>query len=192
MTEAADPPAFHCRRDDRDTAALWTLGRNELVRTGADGTTQRMAYAEVKELRLSVDSERTIPQRFRCDLHSAAGHRVTLVSKSFIAPNTYEDRASSYTPFVRELIRRIAVASPDCRFAAGQTPWSFYGGHAVALAGLLVVAHLVARWGALPPNASLTLKVVMIIAYVAVAIRSAPHRRPRRFAPQDIPASLLP
>jgi hypothetical protein len=192
MADSADPPAFHCRRDEREAAAVWRLGPDALIRTEANGATTRMTYAEMRELRLLYDPARPAPHRFRCDVSSAAGYRVALMSMSFIAPEVYEDRSSRYTPFVRELVRRVGTASPHCRFAAGQTPWSFYGGHALALAGIVIMAHLAARFGALPPHAALILKTVMIVAYVAAAARTARHTRPRRFAPQDIPASMLP
>ena len=171
---------------------VWTLGADSLERTEGNGTTKKMAYGEVKELRLLHDPVRAAPNRFRCDLNSVAGHRVTLVSKSFIAKGIYEDRASGYAPFVRELIRRVGAAAPDCKFYAGQTPWSFYGGHALALIGVLVIAHLAARFGGLPPNAALVLKGVMVGAYAVLALRTAQRRRPRSFVPQNIPTDMLP
>jgi hypothetical protein len=193
MAEPADsPPIFRCRRNERESAATWTLGPDALIRTETNGATQKMAYAEVKELRLLYDPVRPAPHRFRCDLNSVAGHRVALLSQSYVATGTYEDRASGYTPFVRELIQRIAAAAPHCKFRAGQTPWSFYGGHALALAGVLIIAYLAARFGGLPPNAAIILKIVMAAAYLALAFVSAKRRRPRSFMPQHIPSDMLP
>ncbi len=193
MAESADPPlVFRCRRNEREAAATWTLGLDSLERTEGNGATKKMAYGEVKELRLLYDPAHVAPQRFRCDLNSVAGHRVSLMSKSFVAPGVYEDRASGYTPFARELIKRVGEAAPHCKFHAGQTPWSFFGGHALALIGVLVIAHLAARFGGLPPNAALILKIVMAVAYLAIAVVSAKRRRPRRFKPQSIPPDMLP
>ena len=192
MADSADPPALHCRRDEREVAAVWTLGSDALTRTQADGATQKMVYTEVTELRLLYDPARAAPHRFRCDLNSVAGHRVKLMSKSFIAPGTYEDRAAGYTPFVRELVRRVGATTPQCRFRAGRSPWSFYGGHGLALIGVLITAHLAARFGGLPANAGGTLMIVMALAYAAVAIRSAARRRPRRFTSEAIPSDMLP
>jgi len=193
MAESADPPlVYRCRRNEREPDVVWTLGPDALERTEGNGATKKMAYGEVKELRLLHDPARAAPNRFRCDLNSVAGHRVALMSKSFVTPGVYEDRAGSYTPFLRELIRRVGAAAPRCKFYAGQTPWSFYGGHALALIGVLILAHLAARFGGLPPNAALTLKIVMTVAYLAMAFLSAKRRRPRSFTPQGIPPDMLP
>ena len=78
------------------------------------------------------------------------------------------------------------------RSRAGQSPWSFYGGHGLALIGVLIIAHLAARFGGLPANAGGTLMIVMALAYAAVAIRSAARRRPRRFTSEAIPSDMLP
>lgn len=193
MAESADPPlVFRCRRNERESAATWTLGPDSLERTEGNGLTKKMAYDEVKELRLLYDPARAAPHRFRCDLNSVAGHRVSLMSKSFVTPRIYEDRSSGYASFVRELIQRVGAAAPHCKFYAGQTPWSFYGGHALALIGVLVIAHLAARFGGLPPNPALILKIVMAAAYLAIAVLSAKRRRPRSFKPQNIPPNMLP
>jgi hypothetical protein len=193
MAESADPSlVFRCRRNEREPDVVWTLGPDALERTEGNGATKKMAYGEVKELRLLHDPARAAPNRFRCDLNSLAGHRVALMSKSFVTPGVYEDRAGSYTPFLRELIRRVGAAAPRCKFYAGQTPWAFYGGHALALIGVLILAHLAARSGGLPPNAALILKIVMTVAYLAMAFLSAKRRRPRSFTPQGIPPDMLP
>jgi hypothetical protein len=193
MAESADPPlVFRCRRNEREPDVVWTLGPDALERTEGNGATKKMAYGEVKELRLLYDPARAAPNRFRCDLNSVAGHRVSLMSRSFVAPGVYEDRTSGYPPFVRELIKRVSESAPHCKFYAGQTPWSFYGGHALALIGVLIIAHLAARFGGLPPKAALILKGVMIGAYAAVALRAARRNRPRSFKPQSIPPGMLP
>lgn len=192
MTDLNDPLIYRCRRNEREPDVVWTLGPDALERTEGNGLTKKMAYGEVKELRLLHDPARAAPNRFRCDLNSVAGHRVTLMSKSFVTPGVYEDRASGYVPFVRELIQRVGAAAPHCKFYAGQTPWSFYGGHALALIGVLIIAHLAARFGGLPPNAMLILKGVMVGAYAVLALRTAQRRRPRSFTPQNIPADMLP
>ena len=193
MAVSADPPlVFRSRRNARDPDTVWTLGPDALESAESSGPARKMAYGEVKELRLLYDPDRAAPNRFRCDLNSVAGHRVTLMSKRFVAPGIHEDHASGYAPFIRELIQRVGGAAPHCKFHAGQTPWSFYGGHALAVLGVLILAHLAARLGGLPPNAALILKVVMAGAYLAVALTSAKRRRPRRFMPGDIPADMLP
>ncbi|MEW6450854.1 MAG: hypothetical protein AB1490_09415 [Pseudomonadota bacterium] len=193
MAESADPPlVLRCRRNEREVAATWTLGPDALERTEGNGLTKKMAYGEVKELRLLYDPARAAPNRFRCDLNSVAGHRVSLMSKSFVTPGVYDDRSSGYTPFVRELIQRVGTAAPACKFYAGQTSWSFFGGHALGLIGVLVIAHLAARFGGLPPNAALILKIVMAAAYLAIAALSAKRRRPRSFKAQSIPPDMLP
>jgi hypothetical protein len=193
MAESADPPlVLRCRRNERESVATWTLGPDALERTEANGATKKMAYGEVKELRLLYDPARAAPNRFRCDLNSVAGHRVTLMSRSFVAPGTYEDRASGYAPFVREIIKRVSESAPHCKLYAGQTPWSFYGGHVLALIGVLIIAHLAARFGGLPPNAALILNGVMVGAYAVLALRTARRNRPRSFKPQSIPSDMLP
>ena len=112
MSDSIDQPVYRCRRGAREQDAVWTLRPDGLERAEVGGPAQKMAYGEVKELRLLYEPARAAPHRFRCDLNSVAGHRVTLTSMSFVAPGAFEDRASSYVPFVRDLVQRVGGAAP--------------------------------------------------------------------------------
>src|SRR5690349_6523849 len=113
MAESADPSlVFRCRRNEREPDVVWTLGPDALERTEGNGATKKMTYGEGRSLGLRHDPARAAPNGFRCDLNAVAGHRVALMSKSFVTPGVYEDRAGSYTPFLRELIRASARPRP--------------------------------------------------------------------------------
>jgi hypothetical protein len=57
----------------------------------------------------------------RCDLRHSGG-KIFLQSYQFPRLIKREDGSASYTPFVRELIARVASANPRAEFRAGQ-PW---------------------------------------------------------------------
>jgi hypothetical protein len=193
---AQAPLAYGSRRSVLENEATWTLAPQMLERaehTSEGGVAmQRLPYSEVAEVQLSYDPTRFDSRRFRCDLRSRAGHRLVLVSTSYVSVGDFEDRGSAYAPFVRELVRRIGQAAPDCRFRAGKRPWVFWAEHVFLLGMLLLLASVLAYVGDVSWSGLVGIKLAILVCYVPIAIQYAKRNRPRRLIPDKIPSEVLP
>jgi hypothetical protein len=190
---AVIPVVYRSRGSVLENEAGWTLGPSALIRAEAEAAAQRLPYRDIVELRLSYDPTRFDTQRFRCDLSLAGGIRAKVLSTSYISIGKFEDRGASYAPFVRELVTRVAQASPDCRFRAGKRPWAYWSQHAFLLAMLLLLAAVLTVYlGALPLPIVVALKLGIVAAYIPIAMLYAKRNWPRGFAPDRIPPEVLP
>ena len=76
------------------------------------------------------------------------GARATLWSTHFAGVADFEDRAATYTPFVRALVARVAAANPACSFRAGTRPLSYWAGQLFLLAMAILAIWVIAWWAA--------------------------------------------
>jgi hypothetical protein len=189
---SAIPMVYRSRHGVLENEAGWTLGPSALVRAEAEATAQRLPYRDIAELRLSYDPTRFDTHRFRCDLSLGDGVHVNFMSTSYISIGTFEDRGASYSPFVRELVARVAQAAPQCQFRAGKRPWRYWLEHVFLLAMLLVLAAVVTTVSGMPIHVIVAVKLGIIVAYIPIAFLYAKHNWPRRFTPDRIPPEVLP
>jgi len=135
----------------------YRLSDDALTWQDADGN-GRLAFADVHQVRLSADPSFG-KDRSRCTLLDREGHKLKLDSKHFKELGTLEDRSSTYTPFVRALLQRVAAAAPHARFVAGSTAvWAVWVGLTVVYA--IVILLLIA---AVLGGASLGVEVIVVL-----------------------------
>jgi len=134
MNDTASALTHASRANIFQTGARWRLGADALMREGGEpasapwyahaariflrviwpwtgikiepGGAARFPYAGITELRLSYDPTRVDTRRHRCDVRSASGAG-TLWSTHFTGVADFEDRAATYTPFMRALSRTL-------------------------------------------------------------------------------------
>jgi hypothetical protein len=183
---------YRSRTSVLENEATWTLAPDALERAEAGAPTQRLPYRDIVELRLVYDPTRFDTNRYRCDLTPVTGRRATLKSTHYVSVGNFEDRAASYSPFVRELVRRVGEAAPRCRFRAGKRAWVFWAEHIFLLTTLLLLAGVLMMIGnfALPTIA--TIKLAIIATYIPIVIKYATRNWPRAFSPDDVPPDVLP
>ena len=89
-------------------ALVWTTSKGE----------GRIAYSEVKRANL-MSGMSQYGMAANCTIWPKKGKRLIFGTVHFASMSSYENRAAAYGPFVRELLRRIAEASPDAAFTRG-------------------------------------------------------------------------
>jgi hypothetical protein len=219
MNDTASVLTHASRANIFQTDARWCLGADALVREGGapanapwwahalriflrviwpwtgikiePGGAARFAYTGITELRLSYDPTRFDARRHRCDVRSASGAG-TLWSTHFAGVADFEDRAASYTPFVRALVAHVAAANPNCAFRAGTRPLAYWAGQLFLLAMAIVAIWVIAMVGGSALSEVTWAKLFVVIGLIPLAFAYARKNRPRRFEPGAIPADVLP
>lgn len=219
MNDPASAPGHASRANVFQTEARWHLGADALEREGGEpanapwyahalrlflrvifpwtgikiekGGAARFPYADITELRLSFDPTRFDTRRHRCDVRNSAGTG-TLWSTHFAGVAEFEDRAATYTPFVRALVARIAAANPGCAFRAGTRPLAYWAGQLFLLAMAIVAIWVIAMVGGSALSEVTWAKVFVVLGLIPLALAYARKNRPRRFDPAEIPADVLP
>jgi hypothetical protein len=220
MTVATEPVVYRARANLFQNEAEWRLERDALIRSGGEpadvniiargirlvikillplivpplekGGYSRFPYAEVKHMRLSFEPTRADRERFRCEFQMADGSKARLFSTHFAGVSSFENRAASYTPFVRELVARVAAANPSCQFRSGKWFLHYWLEHTFLLAmfGLLILVLF--AFGGAGLSELVLIKLGIIVFFIPVLIGYTWRNWPRSFVPPDIPAGTLP
>ncbi len=116
----------------------------------------------------------------------------TLWSTHFAGVADFEDRAATYTPFVRALVAHVAAANPNCAFRAGTRPLAYWAGQLFLLAMAIVAIWVIAMVGGSALSEVTWAKLSSSSGLIPLAFDYARKNRPRRFEPGAIPADVLP
>lgn len=185
-------PTYRCRSGVLERETTWTLTGDALERGEANAPPQRLPYGDIAEVRLIYDPTRFDTQRHRCTITGANRRRATITSTSYLSVGEFEDRGPAYAAFIRELIRRIAVVTPRCRFRAGKRPWVFFAEHLFLLAMLLLLVAVLAMVGEWSLPTLVSVKLAVIAGYLPIAYQYAKRNWPRAFTAGQVPPEVLP
>jgi len=219
MNDTASAPTHASRANIFQTEARWRLGADALMHEGGEpaeapwwaralriflrviwpwtgikiepGGAARFPYASITEVRLSFDPTRFDTRRYRCDVRSSDGAG-TLWSTHFAGVGDFEERAATYTPFVRALVARVAAVNPNCTFRAGTRPLAYWAGQLFLLAMAILAIGVIAMVGGSALSEVTWGKIFVVLGLIPLAFNYARKNRPRRFAPDAIPDDMLP
>jgi hypothetical protein len=176
--------------------ATWRLGPDALEMTGGNAAaadaTITFPYKDVSELRLSFSPTRLDSVRYRCDIRLRTGRRTAILSTHYAGLGDFKDRASTYAPFVRGLIARVASANSRCRFRSGKTPLVYWGEHLFLLTMITLLVMVLFMIGGSDLSESSWAKLTFIIGSIPLAIAYTYKNWPRSFRPNAIPQAVLP
>lgn len=166
----------------------WSLGADALEwREGAK--TGRIPYGDVTEMRLiSFKSSGT---QYQCTLRARGSGKFKIRSHHYRSLGSFEDRSTTYGPFMRALARRIAEHAPDAKFMAGSTAmwfvWLIIGIMWFGISLLLIA--MLASGETLGGDSLWILVLAGIVA--PIVIHQLRQGRGKTFDPQDPPATVL-
>jgi len=96
-----------------------------VVRKGAK--TRRVPYGDIKSLRL-IDYANFGGRQRQCTLKTDAHGKLKVRSHHYVSLGNFENRSTTFDPFIRELCGCIRTANPDAEFVRGsgslQIVWS--------------------------------------------------------------------
>ena len=211
MNEMAAAPTHASRANVFQTEARWRLGADALRREGGEpaeapwwahalriflrviwpwtgikiepGGAARFPYAGITEVRLSFDPTRFETRRHRCDVRLAGGESGTLWSTHFAGVADFEDRATTYTPFVRALVAHVTAANSNCAFRAGTRPLAYWAGQLFLLAMAILAIWVIAMVGGSALSEVTWGKIFVVLGLIPLVFR---------FDPGAIPDDVLP
>lgn len=167
----------------------WQLSDEGLVATAGQDV-KTIPYASISGLRLVTFAGGGGAQG-RATLTSDGHGKHTIGSHHYVSLGNFENRSSSYNPFVRELASRIAAANPQAHFVAGSMGlWLMWLIVCLLVLGLAVMVA-VAATEAVSPLLRLVSAAVMVAVAGPLAVRWAIRNLPQSFDPKSIPAGLL-
>lgn len=172
----------------------WRVEDDALVTRGPRGGERRIRWRDFVGVRLYCEPARGRPWRYVFELQSRHTPRIVIDNAHCLGPGRYEDRSSTYTPFVRATLQRIATANPKARALMGETPRRYFflllcallGFGALAFAMIAVRSPLDALPYALPVKLGVIL--LMLPVFWVWIIRSMPRGVPL----DQVPGRVLP
>ena len=148
-------------------------------------------YADIVRIRLTYRPVSMLRHRFRADIRHKDGRPLKIVSATWSGIVTMAPQDEAYRAFIAELHRRVADER-DLACVAGLQPIAFWLGVAAFGATLLAIAALFVR-------ALLTAEYVGALFMVGFAAWSGwsaggflMRNKPGRYAPESLPAQLMP
>ena len=189
-------PTYTLRLSLAREEATYRLSEDALHCTTTKGT-HTLPFTEIGMVRVYESPGQTslfgqiAPSFARCVIRPRRGRAIVLSSRHFIGLGRFEDRSTTFLPFVDTLLARLGSANPGARLLAGMPPVLWWAWVALLAAVALVtplfivviVQELVAG-RALQMPAVLSCLLVFgaalgIVSYARVLRRN----RPRRFTP---------
>jgi hypothetical protein len=149
------------------------------------------AFSEITSIRLSFTPTRFDSARYRCTVTRFNGWRENFASTSYAGIGSFEDRGRAYGVFVRALVDEATRANPAIRLEAGESSLRYWSSILILVAALLLLAVILLSVGF---NATwIVIVKLMVIAFLLpIGLRWIAKNRPRSFAPDAIPADVLP
>lgn len=162
------PVSYRRRRNAASrTEREWRVEDDALVTRGGSGRERRMLWRDVVGVRLCDEPDRAKPWRYVFVIKFRQGHKVVIDNSHYVSSGVYEDRSTTYTPFVHAALARIAVENPKARALTGETPKRYFFGLLGALVGMGVVAYALIAvrtpLDALPYTAPIKLLIVLLM-----------------------------
>lgn len=115
--------AHSVRNSHRDTETAFTLGE-DMLDWDNGGEQGSVPYREIKELNLiTYAADAADPDAIHGQLiiRTKGGKSFKMRSHHLKGLGSYENRAETYVPLVRDLVRLVAAANPDARFVSGSS-----------------------------------------------------------------------
>ena len=110
------------------------------------------AYTDIAQVRLSFRPMSMQARRFRADIKSTGGRRLSILSTTWQTASLMSPQDHGYRTFITELHRRMAATGSKAALIGGIGPTAYVAALAmvtllaIAMAGLLVRAIAIVEW----------------------------------------------
>ncbi|MCB0708407.1 MAG: hypothetical protein KDC15_03330 [Chitinophagaceae bacterium] len=171
----------------------WELTGQELVCTQEGGANFRIPYTRVQKIRLLyLPNNRYRLNNYCCKITMTNNRTFDINSCTYESFATFPDQAETYIPFVKELVKNVKAANPDCKILTGQTPFAYYG-NIVFVVVAVSFLFLIFSW--LPVDYGkfyIIIKLIVIVYMGAYLAKSIKVNKPRQLSVNEIPDYVLP
>jgi hypothetical protein len=157
------------------------------------GATVTVPYADIAEVSLAYLPSRYHSRIYRCLVRTRTGAKIPILNTHMAGFAKFEDRSAAWSPFVRELHRRLVPRAGSIRFRVGVGA-AMWGCMVFAL--VLLVAAAVAVGALMSKGAELTgsamVKIAVLVVLLPLGVAYLRKNRPKSYDPAQPPADLLP
>jgi hypothetical protein len=163
-------------------ALVWRVG----------GRSGHAPYGSIRRLRLSFRPGTLQSHRFLAEVWPDGGPRLQIASTSWRSMVELERLDRAYAAFLTELNRRIAATRVSASFEAGSPALLYWPGLVVFVLVSLVLAALIVQALRAGAVSGAIFVAVFLGAFLWQAGTFFRRNRPRIYAPEAIPAAVLP
>ena len=180
--------SYSFRKSAFDKTCQWTLTKQTLVRTDENGKLE-IPYKEIPSVRLQFQEYFRYRHNNYCREITTVIGTFQILSTHYVDFAEFEDRAESYTPFVKALVKNLKTQNPLCIIHIGQKPSAFSGNIALVVASLLMLYFLSF---VLPFDGKIEAIVGVILLAWGYIKMSSKVNLPRTLNSDEIPDDVLP
>jgi len=184
---------YSTRRSLLEKERTYVLGDDAIEVREAGKPAIEIPFRDIVEVNLAYLPNRYHSRIHRCLLRTRSHGKIPILNTHMAGFARFEDRSASFTPFVRELHRRLVPLGAQIRFTSGVGA-AMWGCTILML--LLVVAAGIFVGLLLSRGAELTGSAVVKLGLLAVLLPAAIAyirvNRPKRYDPANPPDRLLP
>ncbi|WP_353124365.1 hypothetical protein [Parapedobacter pyrenivorans] len=166
----------------------WTVTEQGVVRTDEHSELQ-IPYKEILSIRLQAQPYfRYRHNNYCCEITAVRGV-FQILSTHYVGFAEFEDRADTYTPFVKAFVKNLKSQNPSCIINTGQKPSAFSGNIALIVASVLLLYFL---WSIIPLSGKLLPIMLVLLGAWSYLNMSTRVNRPRTLENDEIPDYILP
>jgi hypothetical protein len=190
----AEPVVYRRRRGAVSRSEReWRVEDDALVTRGS-GRERRYPWREIVSVRLTHDPAPARPWRYVFELQPKHQRRIVIDNAHYVGGRRFEERSTSYAPFVRAAVARWAAEHPHGRVLIGETPKRYFFLLLVSLLGLgglaLALALTPTPFDRLPYIG--VAKLIVLLLMLPFFWRWVLRAMPRGVDPGAIPERALP
>ena len=186
-------PTYTHRQHAFAAERTYELKRDALVwREEGSWVEQRMAYADIAEVRLAYRPSRAQTDRYMATIVSRTSGVVQLTNTSFQSFGSFTSDNAGYATFLRALHQRLAQTGSTATFRKGSSMLGYAVNMAMTVGTLIA---LIAATVYLLANGSfgiVAVKLIVVAVFLPTLYRFMLRSRPGRYDPRELPAAALP
>lgn len=157
---------------------VWTVEDDCLIWTRPGGDSLTLLWKDVGAVRAAFAPTRWKSWRHVFELTTRKGSKLLFDNAHLKGVGDFEDRSSSFSPFVMACLGRVIAHAPDAKASVGASPASYFGqllfaGSALALLIFVLIALPT------PLGWLIIAKLLLIVVMLPVAVTWAIRSRPR-------------
>ncbi len=177
------------RKSALDKTCQWIVADQGLIHICED-TKKQISYKDIQSIRLQFQPyNRYRHNNYRCRI-TAYGTDIDVLSTSYVDFSEFTDKAKTYTPFIKTLVRKTKSENPDCIIYLGQKPAAFNGNILLVVTAIVFALVLLFSF---PIGEGRILGVLLIVIGAWHYLRmSFSVNRPQIMEGYEIPDYVLP
>lgn len=165
----------------------WHLTPSSLINLENGFEKLAIPYSYIQSIRLSYNPLRYRTYNYECEIITYHQIKLKILSTSYHSFANFTNQASSYNPFVKELVKQTYEANPLCKVYSGLSKTKFIISYLFTFSVVILVSWMLLSFGgALPAG------LLMFGYFLFFLVVGFKKNCPKKIVNDQIPASVLP